>query len=123
MIKHDLIAGVEVGHDSYTNQAYTRNNLPVVTMLNPAYLSNPAGVTTTTGNYADSGSNEIAGYLNDTASLGEHWKLIGGLRWDRFQAQIHNTISAPSYASQTNYFTSVRAGAIYQPTDWRTTVR
>ncbi|WP_144158644.1 TonB-dependent receptor [Paraburkholderia sp. BCC1885] len=118
-IKHDLIAGVEVGHDSYTNQAYTRNNLPIVSMINPAYLSNPPGVTTTTGNYADSGSNEIAGYFNDTASLGEHWKLIGGLRWDRFQAQIHNTISAPSYASQTNFFTSVRAGVIYQPTDWQ----
>ncbi|MGF6645983.1 TonB-dependent receptor [Paraburkholderia sp. GAS82] len=118
-IKHDLIAGVEVGHDSYTNQAYTRNNLPIVSMVNPVYLSNPAGVTTTTGNYADSGSNEIAGYFNDTASLGDHWKLIGGLRWDRFQAQIHNTISAPSYASQTNFFTSVRAGVIYQPTDWQ----
>jgi catecholate siderophore receptor len=118
-IKHDLIAGVEVGHDSYTNQAYTRNNLPIVSMINPAYLSNPPGVTTTTGNYADSGSNEIAGYFNDTASLGDHWKLVGGLRWDRFQAQIHNTISAPSYATQTNYFTSVRAGAIYQPTDWQ----
>ena len=118
-IKHDLIAGVEVGHDSYTNQAYTRNNLPIVSMVNPAYLSNPAGVTTTTGNYADSGSNEIAGYFNDTASLGDHWKLIGGLRWDRFQAQIHNSITAPLYASQTNFFTSVRAGVIYQPTDWQ----
>ena len=58
-IKHDLIAGVEVGHDSYTNQAYTRNNLPIVTMINPAYLSNPAGVTTTTGNYADSGPTNL----------------------------------------------------------------
>jgi catecholate siderophore receptor len=119
MVKHDLIAGVELGHDSYSNQAYTRNNLPVLTMLNPAYLSSPAGVTTTVGNYANSGANEIAGYLNDTASIGQHWKLIGGLRWDRFQAQIHNTISAPSYATQTNAFTSVRTGVIYQPADWQ----
>ncbi|HEY1996610.1 TonB-dependent siderophore receptor [Paraburkholderia sp.] len=118
-IRHDLIAGVELGHDSYSNQAYTRNNLPIVPMIDPPYLSSPAGVTTTVGNYADSGSNEIAGYLNDTASIGRYWKVIGGLRWDRFQAQIHNTISAPSYASQTNYFTSVRAGVIYQPTDWQ----
>jgi catecholate siderophore receptor len=119
MVKHDLIAGVELGHDSYSNQAYTRNNLPVLTMLNPAYLSSPAGVTTTVGNYANSGANEIAGYLNDTASIGQHWKLIGGLRWDRFEAQIHNTISAPSYATQTNAFTSVRTGVIYQPADWQ----
>jgi catecholate siderophore receptor len=118
-LRHDLIAGVEVGHDSYSNQAYTRNNLPVVTMLNPAIMSQPAGVTTTVGNRADSGANELAGYLNDTVSLGQHWKVIGGLRWDRFQAQIHNTISLPLYASQTNFFTSVRAGLIYQPTDWQ----
>ena len=118
-IRHDLIAGVELGHDSYSNQAYTRSNLPVVSLIDPAYLSSPAGVTTSVGNYAESGANEIAGYLNDTASIGEHWKVIGGLRWDRFQAQIHNTISAPSYASQTNFFTSVRAGVIYQPADWQ----
>ena len=37
-IKHDLIAGVEIGHDSYTNQAYTRNNLPIVPMLNPPII-------------------------------------------------------------------------------------
>ena len=45
--------------------------------------------------------------------------MIGGLRWDRFQASINNTISLPGYASQTNFFTSVRAGLIYQPTDWQ----
>jgi catecholate siderophore receptor len=118
-IKHDLIAGVDLGHDSYSNQAYTRNNLPVVTMVNPAYLSNPAGVTTTVGNYADSGANEIGAYVNDTVSIGQQWKVVGGLRWDRFQAQIHNSISLPSYATQTNFFTSVRAGVIYQPTDWQ----
>ncbi|WP_345815708.1 TonB-dependent siderophore receptor [Paraburkholderia sp. PREW-6R] len=118
-IRHDVIAGFELGHDSYSNQAYTRNNLPVVTMVNPQYLSSPAGVTTTLGNYADSGSNEIGAYVNDTVSLGQHWKLVGGLRWDRFQAQIHNTVSLPRYATQTNFFTSVRAGVIYQPTDWQ----
>jgi len=118
-IKHDVIAGVEVGHDSYTNQAYTRNNLPIVPMLNPPIVGTPSNVTTTVGNYADSSANEIAAYLNDTITLTPQWKVIGGLRWDRFSAGIHNTISAPAYASQTNYFTSVRAGVIYQPTDWQ----
>jgi catecholate siderophore receptor len=118
-IKHDVIAGFEVGHDSYSNQAYTRNNLPVVPMLDPPIMGTPSNVTTTVGNYADSGSNELAAYANDTISLNKQWKIIGGLRWDRFQAQIHNTTSLPLYATQTNYFTSVRAGVIYQPTDWQ----
>jgi len=118
-IRHDLIAGVEIGRDTYSNQAYTRNNLPVVPMLNPPIMGTPSNVTTTVGNYADSRANELSAYLNDTITLTPQWKLIGGLRWDRFSAEITNSISAPGFASQTNYFTSVRTGVIYQPTDWQ----
>ncbi|WP_233833588.1 TonB-dependent siderophore receptor [Paraburkholderia sp. ZP32-5] len=118
-IKHDLIAGVEIGRDTYSNQAYTRNNLPIVPMLNPPIMGTPSNVTTTVGNYADSSANELSAYLNDTITLTPQWKLIGGVRWDRFSAEITNSISAPGFASQTNYFTSVRTGVIYQPTDWQ----
>ncbi len=118
-IKQDVIAGVEVGHDSYTNQSYTRSGLPIVALLDPAYMPTPAGIVQTPGNHAESGATSLAGYLNDTVSIGENWKVIGGVRWDRFQAHIANTVNLPSYASQTNNFTSVRAGVIYQPTDWQ----
>ena len=118
-LRHDMIAGVEVGHDSYTNQAYTRNNLPILSLLDPVYIPTPSNVTQTVGNHAESGATTLAGYFNETMSIGEHWKVIGGVRWDRFQAHIANTINAPLYADQTNTFTSVRAGAIYQPTDWQ----
>ena len=60
-------------------------------------------------------------YANDTIALNRQWQLIGGVRWDRFDAQLSNTISTskpPLYsASQTVNFTSVRAGVIYQPND------
>lgn len=118
-IGHDLIAGTEIGHDSYGNQAYTRNQMPVVSLVAPVYMATPSNVTQTVGNRADSGATSLAAYLNDTISIGQHWKLIGGVRWDRFQAHIRNTVSAPGYAAQTNHFTSVRGGAIYQPTDWQ----
>ena len=67
-------------------------------------------------NLAESSANGIGIYANDTVSLGEHWKLVGGVRWDRFEASIHNSINVPSYATQTNFFTSVRGGIIFQPT-------
>ncbi|CAM2138529.1 catecholate siderophore receptor [Paraburkholderia tropica] len=118
-LRHEMLAGIEIGHDSYTNQAYTRNNLPILSLLDPVYVPTPSNVTQTVGNHAESGATTFAAYFNETMSIGEHWKLIGGVRWDRFQAHIANTISAPSYADQTNTFTSVRAGAIYQPTDWQ----
>jgi catecholate siderophore receptor len=118
-IGHELLAGVEVGHDSYGNQAYTRNNMPIVSLVDPVYMRTPSSVTQTIGNRADSGATSLAAYLNDTISIGPHWKIIGGVRWDRFQAHISNSVNAPAYAAQTNYFTSVRAGAIYQPTEWQ----
>ncbi|RDU96096.1 TonB-dependent receptor [Trinickia dinghuensis] len=118
-IRHDLIAGAEIGYESYSNQAYIRNNLPIVSLLDPVYESTPSNVTQSIGNYASSGATSLATYVNDTISLGQHWKVIGGLRWDRFQAHISNTINAPGYTNQTNDFTSVRAGVIYQPTDWQ----
>ncbi|RQG99846.1 TonB-dependent receptor [Paraburkholderia dinghuensis] len=119
LLKHDLIAGVEVGHDSYTNQAYMRNNLPIVSLLDPVYIPTPSNIMQTVGNHAESGATTLAAYMNETMSIGPHWKLIGGVRWDRFQAHIANTISAPAYADQTNTFTSVRAGVVYQPTDFQ----
>ncbi|HTJ95786.1 MAG TPA: TonB-dependent siderophore receptor [Pararobbsia sp.] len=117
-IKHELITGIEVGHDNYTNQSYTRSNLPIVSLIDPQITAwNPATEPEVAGNYANAGANSIGIYANDTISLGEHWKIVGGLRWDRYQAEIANTINAPRYTSQTNDFTSVRGGVIWQPTD------
>jgi catecholate siderophore receptor len=118
-ISHDLIAGAQIGYEAYSNQAYARNNLPILSLIDPVYESTPSNVTQTSGNYAQSGATSLAAYLNDTISIGSYWKVVGGARWDRFQAHISNTINSPGYTAQTNYFTSVRAGAIYQPTDWQ----
>ncbi|CAB3778737.1 TonB-dependent receptor [Pararobbsia alpina] len=116
-LHHELITGVELGHDSYSNQATSRSNLPITPLLDPIYTSTPANSTTTIGNYANAGANSLAAYANDTISIGEHWKVVAGLRWDRYQAHILNTISLPGYASQTNNYTSVRTGVIWQPTE------
>ncbi|MEC5215887.1 catecholate siderophore receptor [Actimicrobium sp. GrIS 1.19] len=120
-IKHTLIAGAEISRDTYDNQTTSRGNLPVVSLTNPAYGSNPPGVTTTVGNHAQSDATSLAAYVNDTLELNKQWKLVGGLRWDRFKANLSNSISTatpPLYnAGQTVNFTSVRSGVIWQPTE------
>ncbi len=63
------------------------------------------------------GANSIGVYANDTISLGEHWKIVGGPALGPLQAEISNTVSLPKFTSQTNDFTSVRGGVIWQPTD------
>ncbi|GGP26040.1 TonB-dependent receptor [Silvimonas amylolytica] len=116
-IKHTVLAGAEIGYDKYENQAYTRNNLPIVDMLDPAHLSSPANSVSTKGNYAESSANSLAFYANDTLEFTPEWKAVAGVRWDRFDGDITNSTSAPLSASNDTTFTSVRGGLIYQPTD------
>ncbi len=133
-IKHALLAGFELGTESYRNQAYYRNGSCGSVALNPAdgtagYVSctplidppqvSSPGVAESVGNKANGSADTAAAYFNDDISLGQQWKLVGGARYDRYRASISNTVSTatvPGSADQTVGFTSVRLGTIYQPT-------
>jgi catecholate siderophore receptor len=140
-IKHNLLAGAEFGHDSYDNQAYFRNGSCNGVAMNPAtgtsgfaaceplidpvYIASPASAPSRAGNLASSRANTIAAYVNDTAELTPQWKVVGGLRYDNFQASVLNSINSSNTAGnttaprvdQTVNFTSVRLGGIWQPSD------
>jgi len=125
-IKHDVVAGVDLSHETYSNQSFATttpglpsNTIAIVPLVDPTYTTRPSNAKTVATNLAESSANGVGIYANDTVSIGDHWKIVGGLRWDRYEASIHNSINAPSYATQTNYFTSVRGGVIWQPADWQ----
>jgi catecholate siderophore receptor len=115
-VANTLITGAELGRDIYTNQGYTRSGLPLLSLLDPVYMPTPANVTTTVGNFADGHANSIAAYVNDSVKLNPEWQVVGGVRRDRYDADLTNTINMPGHADQTVYFTSVRGGVIFQPT-------
>jgi len=122
-VKHELILGAEFGRDTYSNQSLSRTGagmpagyIGFVSLDNPSDAT-PASVTSTVGNLAKSSANTVGIYANDTISLNDQWKVVTGLRWDRFNAQINNSISSPAQATQDTDFTSVREGVIYQPTE------
>jgi catecholate siderophore receptor len=125
-IKHELILGAEVGHDTYQNQSLSRTGagmptgyVDFVSLENPSDTT-PATVTTTNGNLAKSTANSWGFYANDTISFTPQWKFVTGVRWDHFQGEITNTIptsTTPASATQKTDFTSVREGLLYQPTD------
>ncbi|WP_211461785.1 TonB-dependent receptor [Collimonas silvisoli] len=141
-IKHELLLGLELGHDGYDNQGYYRNGscngvalnatstvtgyVDCVPLLNPGYSAAGSSVASQAGNRAGGSANTIATYVNDTMTLTPEFKLVGGLRYDRYVASITNSLNstnAPAaaknttlpYAQQTVNFTSVRLGGIWQP--------
>ncbi|WP_353227473.1 TonB-dependent siderophore receptor [Novosphingobium sp.] len=138
-LRHDLIAGVEIGRDTYRNQNFYRNGTCNGVALNPAnglagytgctrlvnpdYTASPANAVSRIGNLATGRADTLAVYASDTMAIGAHVKLVGGLRYDRFAATVANSINATNTAgnttlasaSQTVHFLSVRTGAIWQP--------
>ena len=133
-VKHSILAGIELGHDDYKNQNYTRTGtcngvaLPAgyegcVPVLNPAYTVSPVA-TSVAANLAGGTGDTQAVYLNDTITVLPQLKLVGGFRYDNFAATISNSINRANTAGNTAFpslkqtvdFTSVRAGAIWQPT-------
>ena len=134
-VKHNLLAGAELGHDTYQNQAYYRNGtcdgvalnptggtsgyIACEPLVDPSYTTSPV-VTRGTGNLAASSANTVAAYVNDTVELNPQFKLVGGLRYDHYQAHVTNSITSATTLAredQTVHFTSVRLGGIWQPSD------
>ena len=132
---HVLLLGTELGHDSYSNQAYTRtgscNGVPLalgyvgcVPVLNPAYTASPA-LTEVAGDLAGGKADAEGIYFNDTMSVTPQIKLVGGVRYDNYAASISNSLNRTNTAGNTSFaalnqtvdFTSVRAGAIWHPTE------
>ena len=123
-VAHDLIAGAEVGRDTYNNETLTLSHLPTLSLMNPQYGSRgDFGVTTLATGLSTSSAITEAAYVNDTLSLTRQIKLVGGVRWDRFDATVNNvaenggTVRGVPHAEQTVYYDSVRSGLLYQPTE------
>lgn len=134
-MKHSLLAGVEVGHDTYANQNSYRNGacngvalggtsgyIACVPVLNPGYTTAPI-ISPIYSNLAGGKADTQAVYINDSLEVTPQLKLVGGVRYDRYAATITNSINSANTPgntafaslSQTVSYTSVRAGAIWQP--------
>jgi catecholate siderophore receptor len=131
---HALLVGAEVGHDDYENQAYARTGscngvaLPAgytgcVPVLNPPYTASPIS-TEVAGNLAGGKADTQAVYFNDTVTVLPQLRLVGGVRYDNFDATITNSINSANTPAATAFprlrqdvgYASVRTGAIWQPT-------
>jgi catecholate siderophore receptor len=124
-VRHTLTAGIELGID----KSDTDRNTWVPTNV-PINLGNPVNGTRPGAPFrsqkTDTSADSIAAYVNDQADIGKRWKIVGGLRWDRFNAdttQVNYNASgvviSTTALSKLDRMLSTRAGVIYQPTDFQ----
>lgn len=130
-LKHSVQAGIDLSQDRFEN--FAASLPPGITLSKP---------TTTVGTPDDLASVDeslrlltpnrrfeataVGLYAQDLIELAPHWKLLGGVRWDRFDGRYDNlTIPAPSTnpcalqpasrVSRSDSLWSHRAGLLWQP--------
>ncbi|MCA1480858.1 TonB-dependent receptor, partial [Bradyrhizobium sp. NBAIM08] len=116
-IKHAVTAGVEVTAESSVNFARTGPTAPTADLYNPNPLDAYPGPIVRSGASTDGSADSAAAYAFDTAEIGNHLELTGGLRWDRF-AVDYTAVAVGGVATtfdRVDTMTSGRAGVIVKP--------
>jgi len=114
-IGHTILLGNEIGFQDTTNErrngffgAATRVFVPFV---DPVSIPTPTFATIrATATDAD----VLAFYAQDQLSIGEHFEIVAGIRYDRFKLKVENLISGASF-ERTDDLWSPRLGVVWKP--------
>lgn len=114
--KHAVIAGVDLYRDdARRDQRYTgTGTMPNTTVGTPndgAVRPTPRGAPT----FNTFDASNLGLYVQDTVSVTDTVKLLGGLRYDRFKASYHTPTELSNRRSDGLW--SPRLGVIYQPNE------
>ncbi|MBQ1542103.1 MAG: TonB-dependent siderophore receptor [Caulobacteraceae bacterium] len=116
-VRNTILYGVEVGRQSKGLISYSRNNVATVALFNPVlpFLDREVGGPRS----ADSVStfDTLGVYVQDMISLGEHWKALVGVRYDRFEQDTDQRLPGQPSLSRTDRNWSPRVGGVWQPTE------
>ncbi len=108
-----LLGGVDLNYEAYTNKAFSRtgncNGIPLQTgsvactarRLHGRRAARRATSPQVPGNYASSQAWGAGLYANDTIQVMPWLKLVGGVRWDVYSAQIGNSINSANTRAAT----------------------
>jgi catecholate siderophore receptor len=121
-LTHALLVGIEAARETSRPRYITTVGTPGTGLLHP----DAAGGFTSAYDYtrfnADTQARSVAFYALDTLKLSEHWQIVGGVRWDRFDAR-YRSIDFASGGSVVNSLAvarvdeemSYRAALVYKP--------
>ena len=115
-VEHQILYGLELGRQTKDQRVVSQSKVATVSLLNPVLpvlplTINAAPSTDNTGVFSTTGL-----YLQDLAALGERWKLLAGLRLDRFEQSTVERLPGRSGLRRVDQNWSPRLGLVYQPT-------
>ena len=115
---HSLLLGYEIGQQKSANArrdiffAASNDDQIVVPLTDPVVV--PAFTFPAFNRSTRSDLKFLSLYIQDQISIGDHFEIIGGVRFDRFDLDL-NDIQSSLLLSRTDEKFSPRFGAIYKP--------
>jgi len=121
MVEHNVLAGVEIGRESSEAVRFAfnaaSNGRPNASLLDPDFNAS-APITYGLGSDVKTVGNTVGVYALNQMKIGEHFELLLGGRWDRFDAAYENraaaTLAQRSFSRLDEAF-SWRGAAVVKP--------
>lgn len=110
---HELLYGVELGHQRKYGRFASFTNVATVDLFNPVLKPLTLGTPSVTETVADQST--TAFYLQDLITFSDRWKALVGLRHDRYLQETELQRPAPGRLERTDAAWSPRAGLVFQP--------
>jgi len=127
-VLHTLTVGLEIGQEQNREDRYVWNtslNNRLINLGDP--VNGTRQGTRLLGHSSETTADTLAAYVNDQIDLTKQWKVVGGLRWDRYKVNTDLTkFTVPSGFTadnvvqtdpKTDIMFSPRGGVLYQPND------
>lgn len=115
-IEHDLLVGAEYTEEERHPRLYGTVVYPYpIDPFNPSW-PNPRPVKAPASQHNLHEADTEALYLQDMISVSKQWKVLAGLRFDRYDFQSTNLLNGASRKFD-DTTVSPRVGVVYQPTD------
>ena len=114
-MQHQLLYGIEIGKQNKDQVFRTQNNVATVSLFNPVLPVLPLRVTAAPSTDNRGIMTVTSGYVQDLATLSEHWKALVGMRYDRFEQETRERRPGQRDVERTDSAWSPRAGLVFQP--------
>lgn len=111
---HTLVTGVEIGTESFDATRFAFSNVPPATLLDPNPVPDTSTMSRSVSAITETDTFLVGVYASDTIKLLPQLDLVGGLRWDLFDADFDNRTTGDKF-SRTDRMWSHRAGIVFHP--------
>ncbi len=113
-IRHALLTGIELGHQKSSRLVRAAATTSVSLQAPQQLMAMPDLTTLPMTINNDFKADTVAWYAQDQVSFSEQWKMLAGVRADRFK-QEQSDLRTGLVQSRTDSVWSPRIGAVYQP--------